>query len=194
MCSNFETVVALRMVQEHFGLSTVPDRYLKKENIRPTDEVWAIGPQKEVGTLQWGFSVDWSKQPLINARLETLLQKQTFADCVEKRCVVPATCWFEWRNAEGKKFKNRIALADTDLMGFGAIWREGKLCLLTKQAEDQVCKVHHRMPVIIPPAMVEAWCDPSLGTRRFVEPLLNEKGRPFSIEEERPKNEQFSLF
>lgn len=184
----------MRMVQDHFALSTVPDRYLKKDNIRPTDEVWAIGPHKEVGSLQWGFSVDWSKQPLINARLESLLQKQTFADCLDNRCVVPATCWFEWRNAEGQKFKNRIGLAQGGIMGFAAIWRGGQVCLLTKQADDQLSAVHHRMPVILPDALLGPWLDPLARTNRFVDELLQEKGRPFSIEEERPKNEQFSLF
>lgn len=194
MCSNFETVVALRMVQDQFALSTVPERRLKKDNIRPTDEVWAIGPHKKTAVLEWGFCVDWSKQRLINARLETLLQKQTFADCAENRCIVPATCWFEWRTQGQQKYKNRIALAEGQAMGFAAIWREGQVCLLTKHAVDQVRDIHHRMPVVLAQGLSDEWLDPSLDTRLFIDRLLHEKGRPFSIEEERPRNEQFDLF
>ena len=62
--------------------------------------------------LGWGLGVDWTAKPLINARAETLAEKRTFRPLLERRCLVPATAYFEWRKDGKARHKNRIRPED----------------------------------------------------------------------------------
>jgi len=73
-------------------------------DVRPTTKVPILMPMLEshgsaqVQAVRWGWRPSWMKGPLINARWETALEKSTFRQAVrERRCVVPAVAYYEWR-------------------------------------------------------------------------------------------------
>ena len=75
-------------------------------NIAPTQNALAIyqfEPGKPIGQyMHWGLIPSWSKDPkigqkMINARMETLTEKPSFrAPVKRKRCVIPASGFYEW--------------------------------------------------------------------------------------------------
>src|SRR3954447_6872101 len=80
-------------------------------NIAPTDPVLAIrrtaDRTREPGRLRWGLVPGrWSAgpgAPLINARAETIGRQPAFAESFrERRCLIPADGFYEWRG-EGER-------------------------------------------------------------------------------------------
>src|SRR5207244_12838913 len=57
--------------------------------------------------MKWGLVPSWAKEPktsfsTINARAETITQKPAFRKLLSgKRCLVPATGYFEWAASDG---------------------------------------------------------------------------------------------
>ena len=79
-------------------------------NIAPTDPVLAIRRDdaggRVPGRLRWGLVPGrWAERrsgpPLINARAETLQRQPAFAESFrERRCLIPADGFYEWRDDE----------------------------------------------------------------------------------------------
>ena len=78
-------------------------------NAHPTQKLPIIKPYTNGKALEinvWGITPEWSKKlknfkPLINARVETLMEKITFKNLVQtSRCLVPADGYFEWKKEE----------------------------------------------------------------------------------------------
>ena len=65
---------------------------------------------KALETLEWGLVPGWSKKlakfkPLINARVETLMDKVTFKKLIQtSRCLVIADGYYEWKKDGEKKY------------------------------------------------------------------------------------------
>ena len=101
-------------------------------NIAPTDPVLAIRRgergERELGRLRWGLIPGrWAERrsgpPLINARAETLERQPAFAESFrERRCLIPADGFYEWRDGESGKTPVWISLADGELFAFAGIW------------------------------------------------------------------------
>src|SRR6266576_3438557 len=95
-------------LEESAKLSEEP-RY----NIAPTDPLLTIrrtdGAKREAGRLRWGLVPGrWAEKrsgpPLINARAETLQHQPAFAVSFrERRCLIPADGFYEWRSDERGK-------------------------------------------------------------------------------------------
>ena len=76
-------------------------------DLRPTQSIQTLfsGQQGfEQMDASWGIKPTWSKQLLINAKAETDDQKLTFKQAFrERRCIVPCSGWYEWRNEGGPR-------------------------------------------------------------------------------------------
>ena len=112
-----------------------------------------------VETMRWGFTAPFDKKLLINARSETVREKKTFSDSVEKRrCVIPASGFYEWNK---QKTRYRFFSDDGELLLLAGIFREEpdgrKYTILTTDANDSMRPVHSRMPVIVRPEEIRTW-------------------------------------
>ena len=59
---------------------------------------------------KWGFPKWDGKGVIINARAESLNEKQMFKKLISSnRCIVPASYYFEWKQEEHKKDKYKIS-------------------------------------------------------------------------------------
>lgn len=118
--------------------------------------------QVQVAAMPWGFPAfsDRPKQLLINARSETVLEKNLFAESfIKRRCVYPTSGFFEW-SADKKKFifnyqqKNRPIY----IAGFYNFFnRQTHSILLTTQPNSSVAHVHDRMPLILEKKAIKPW-------------------------------------
>jgi len=184
MCSNYELHGTPRNVMQAFGMDEEPPMP-NKANLRPTDLSLIIGTGKTAFLQPWGLSVDWSKQPMINARSETLSEKPTFRGLLEHRCVVPASAYFEWRKTDdGKKLKNVISVPGLDVFGMAGLTDGERYTIITCAPAPAIAHIHNRMPVILPQAACEAW----LSTASFasVAEVLTPYDGKLQFEEETP--------
>ena len=146
-------------------------------NIAPTQPVPVLrddlAGRRELALVRWGLVPSWANDvaagaPLINARAETVAQKPAFRSAFKRRrCLIPADGFYEWRaRPDGPKQPYRIAMADDTVFAFAGIWEhwqsaEGSelesCAIITTEANDRLGDIHHRMPVILPPEIHDAW-------------------------------------
>lgn len=168
----------------------VPPRY----NIAPTQPVLAVRVsaqtrQREFTLFRWGLIPSWAKDPkmstrMINARAETAAEKPAFrAAFRRRRCLIPATGFYEWQKRKEGKQPYFITMQDGRPFAMAGLWEywlaadgsEIDSCaILTTQPNELVRPLHNRMPAIIHKADFDAWLDPSAPLE-----LLRHLLRPF---------------
>jgi putative SOS response-associated peptidase YedK len=99
------------------------------------------------------------------------------------RCLIPASCFFEWkRTGEKKKKPYCIRPKDEGLFAFAGLWEHlqdegvGKktdsCTIVTTRANEAVTELHDRMPVIIGEADFDLWLNRSVDDPEQLQPLL----------------------
>lgn len=96
---------------------------------------------------------------MINARSETISEKPSFKFAFkERRCIIPATGFYEWMKISGQKLPHRIYSEASQILGFAGIWEswkdeKGKIiqstAIITKKAFGKIARIHDRQPAII---------------------------------------------
>ena len=143
------------------------------DDIRPTQRVPVLleGPDRprRLGLMRWGWARDFAASGnLINARAEDMGSKKTFAEAVQRRrCLVPATSWFEWQAdpaaPKGKKTKHRLMPILDGPWALAGLWeaipgeKAGAVVVVTVAADPSVAAVHDRMPAIVRLEAALAW-------------------------------------
>jgi len=144
-------------------------------NICPTNSVGVItsdGGARRYRPMRWGFVPHWYKTPtdgplLINARAETIAEKPAFrAACRERRCLIPATGFYEWvKDAEGNRLPWYFTSPDDEPLVFAGIWQDWSrgedtltaCAIVTCPASDWMAETHHREPVSLAPEDWAKW-------------------------------------
>jgi putative SOS response-associated peptidase YedK len=101
-------------------------------NAAPTQPLPIIRPMQDSGRelviAGWGLIPNWLKKldakamSTINARCESVREKPTFRQSFERRrCIVPATGWYEWAPAGTKKVPVYHTVTSHP-MAFAGIW------------------------------------------------------------------------
>lgn len=165
MCGRFSLVTSKDKLQQQLPFLEIEKEPKPNYNIAPTQQTPVI-PNCDPTHLQlmtWGLVPFWDKvgKPsgkMINARSETVSEKPAFKRAFEqRRCLVPADSFYEWKKVDGKKVPYRIFLRNGNLMLFAGIWDEwtdGKKCLksfsiLTTHPNKEISLIHDRMPVVL---------------------------------------------
>ncbi len=95
--------------------------------------------------------------PIFNFRSEG----RRFGD--SKRCLVPATAFFEFTGKKYPKAKHRFSLKDAPFMAIAGIWREGagnhppSFAMLTTEPGPDVSPYHNRQVVVLRPEDWKSW-------------------------------------
>ena len=127
-------------------------------NAHPTQKLPIIKSYTNGRALEnydWGLIPSWAKdkkdfRPLINARLETLMEKVSFKKLIQtSRCLVLADGYYEWKRDEKQKIPYYFTRQDKELMFFAAIHQNNQFCIITREATDEIKEIHHREPLII---------------------------------------------
>jgi putative SOS response-associated peptidase YedK len=110
---------------------------------------------KALENCDWGIIPSWAKdkkdfKPLINARLETLMEKVSFKKLIQtSRCLVVADGYYEWKRENEKKTPFYFTRSDSNLIFFAAIHQNNQFCVITREATDKIKEIHHREPLIL---------------------------------------------
>jgi putative SOS response-associated peptidase YedK len=180
MCGRFTLQIPAELLAEIFGLAEpadLPARF----NIAPTQQVAVVRQLEEGGNrldlVKWGLIPSWAKDPsigsrMINARSETLEEKPAFrAAFKHRRCLVPASGFYEWETLGGKKIPRYLRLKGGEPMVFAGLWeswrapdgeRVDSCTILTTAANSLIEPLHTRMPVILRPRDFELWLNRNL--------------------------------
>lgn len=127
---------------------------------------------RELVQMQWGLIPHWTKNlksahPIINARAESLAEKSSFATLLKtKRCLIPASGFFEWKHEGARKIPFYMSVNDQPLFAFAGLYDEWQdpagtvlatYTIITTEPNSLLATVHNRMPVIVSPEHEEEW-------------------------------------
>ena len=127
-------------------------------NAHPTQKLPIIKSYtngRALENCEWGLIPSWAKdkrdfRPLINARLETLMEKVSFKKLIQtSRCLVVADGYYEWKRENKEKTPFYFTKTDSSLMFLAGLHQNNQFCIITKEATNAVKEVHHREPLII---------------------------------------------
>lgn len=160
------------------------DAIRKRYNIAPTQLAPVVRVRdgaRELTSLRWGLVPPWANAlsvgtRMINARAEGVEDKPAFRAAVRsRRCIVPATGFYEWKGVAGRKQPYAITLPDRALFGFAGLWETWRptvgdpvetFTIVTTDASTAVAEIHDRMPVILPREAEDAWLSGDPGEAR----------------------------
>lgn len=174
MCGRYTLLADELNILNEFGIDQPIDSYKPSYNIAPGQDVLAIihdGREKRAGYLRWSLVPSWAKDEkigykMINARSETALEKPSFKHLMaRKRCLIVADSFYEWKRNGKEKQPKRIQMSGRQLFGFAGLWdkwehdnKELYTCtILTKDANEFMEDIHHRMPIILPQGKEDEW-------------------------------------
>lgn len=171
MCGRFSIISNSKDLEEHYNLVNSGE-FINSYNVTPSSIIPVIrlnDKERELANCQWGFIPSWSKDPKIkpiNAKAETITEKPYFrAAFNNKRCLIPANGYYEWKGTRGNKQPYYFKLEDDRLFSFAGLWDHwqdetnsiNSCAIITTNANDLVKQIHHRMPVIINPDDYDEW-------------------------------------
>lgn len=136
--------------------------------------------------LRWGLIPSWAADPrigyrLINARMETVLDKPAFRDAIlRRRCLIPVTGFYEWRRDNDLRTPFCFSVRDGSAFALAGIWETWRTksetvescSILTTAASEILEDIHDRMPVILPPESYELWLNPPCQQREQISQTL----------------------
>ncbi|MGX9394074.1 SOS response-associated peptidase family protein (plasmid) [Nitrobacteraceae bacterium UC4446_H13] len=94
-----------------------------------------------------------------------------------RRCIVPASAFFEFTGKKYPKTKHRFTLKGFPITAIAAIWREGQgnhppaFAMLTTAPGPDVAPIHNRQVVVLRPQDWKAWLDLSKPEADLLQPL-----------------------
>lgn len=160
---------------------TADDPFEPSWNVAPTDPVTVVLQRddgRSVERVRWGLVPSWAKSARegarhINARAETVAESAAFRTSFRKRrCIVPADGFYEWQRV-GDKRKQPWFLGPHDddallaMAGLWAVWKDPQTgmwvpsaTVITTEANQEVGRLHDRMPVLLPRDAWATWLDP----------------------------------
>lgn len=200
MCGRFAVTHTIDEIQSIFEVDEVIGNLPEPSyNICPTHDIAIVVDRafekaadgsplgelsRQLHAARWGLVPRWAKSPtehapLINGRIETILEKPSFKDSVvRRRCVIPASGYFEWQvAADGSKQPFYINAGTDGMFAFAGLYEwwadptkpadDPKRWLLsattlTKNSAPELAHIHDRNPVLLSPETFEAWLDPHI--------------------------------
>ncbi len=178
MCGRYSITTPLDSVRTLFDVTSGLN-FQPRYNVAPTQDAPVVRLNREGGRaldmLRWGLVPAWAKDlaignKAINARGETVAEKPMFrAAFKDRRCLVVADGFYEWRKMEGGKQPYRITLADGGPFAFAGLWEHWRdrddpdaqpvetFTIVTTTASDAIAHIHPRMPVMLDPADHDQW-------------------------------------
>lgn len=196
MCGRFSITVEEDVLKKRFNIIIpLQETFFPRFNVAPTQNLPVITNQNqhEIQLFRWGLIPFWAKDSkigskLINARTETLAEKPSFKHALkERRCLVLADGFYEWKKVGKTKIPMRITLKNEEPFAFAGLWENWKnpsgefvrsFTIITTEANELMSGIHNRMPAILPRANEKDWIDNTISLERLYSLL-----RPFQSDE-----------
>ena len=175
MCGRY-SLVSTENIAARFDIQQQQLTLSPRYNVAPSQSMPVVvrnSPNRLV-EMQWGLTPSWSKEPraqfsTINARAETITKSPVFRGPFKsRRCLVPASGFYEWQRTERGKQPFCIRLKDEELFAFAGlydVWHDAdgnelhSYTVITTVPNELVASIHNRMPVILRQEDEDSWLD-----------------------------------
>lgn len=142
--------------------------------------------------FRWGLVPSWAKDvkigaKAINARAETVTEKPMFRAAFKtRRCLVPASGYYEWTGQSGAKQPYWIHTPAGELLMFAGLWELWRdngatqwlrtYTVITGKPGKVSGDIHDRQPVILPPDSWTDWLngDPEVARETLAQAIGND--------------------
>jgi putative SOS response-associated peptidase YedK len=191
MCGRY-TLEHVDDISERFRAQQIHLDLPSVYNIAPSLDLPVIveddGGERVVKLMQWGLIPRWQRMghpggvAPINARAESVAEKPMFRDLIRRRrCLVPATGFYEWQQVQRHKQPYFVTLKDEPLFAFAGIYDEidqggcgpiASYAVVTTRANARLAEIHNRMPVIVRPEHEGLWLSRQITDVEDVEPVM----------------------
>ncbi len=215
MCGRF-TLTHVYGFFTRFQLMDQQAQLTPRFNVAPTQEhpiIISHSPNQMI-MMRWGLVPFWAKDPkignrLINARAESVATRPAFRTSIKrKRCLVPATGFYEWKRVDNGKVPYYVHLKDDSLFSFAGLfdsWHAldgGQLetfTIITTTPNAMMGRIHNRMPVMLSQEDEELWLTkeplPDSELKRICKPYPARLMDAYEVSKEvnNPRNENQGL-
>ena len=214
MCGRFTLTTSREVLARAFDLDDAP-ALTPRFNVAPGQDVASVWQtpegRRELRPRRWGLVPHWARDArigsrLVNARAETAALKPAFRTALrQRRCLVPADGFYEWKAVPGRRRKQPyyLRLKGGGLFAFAGLYTladaqagaPATCAIITTTPNDLVASIHNRMPVILEPADEGRWTDARVTDPATVLPCLRPlpagrmEGYPVSTLVSSPGNE-----
>ena len=199
MCGGYALAEPTEVLEDVLHLDVIGENLPGPSwNIRPTNQVPIVvdtidtqtGTQlRRLESARWSLIPSWVKgEPpkfsTFNARSEDAASKASWRDAVKsKRCLVPASGYYEWVVEDGVKVPHYIH--SNNLIAFAGLyswWRAADsdpwiltATILTMPTVPELASIHDRNPVPLPEKFWDEWLNPAtVGTQEKVDAAVAE--------------------
>ncbi len=183
MCGRYASTLPPEMLAELFQTSGPLPNFPPTWNMAPTQTAPVIRRHPEtrerrIDVLTWGLVPHFTTDPKtarrpINARAETIATSGVFRAAVrDRRCIIPATAFYEWRDEPAGKQPFAIARQDGAPLALAGVWEswrnpDGEVlrtyAIVTTTANATMSLLHDRMPVILEAEDWPVWMGEAIG-------------------------------
>lgn len=199
MCGRFYLDADAEFLLNYYRIQYEPRVIVEHPIIYPTQNSPVIidsNGERRIGMMQWGFKIPGASKPIINSRAESIHEKRLFKEAYEKRrCIVPASGFFEWSDLTQQKPKPKyqVTVKDEPLMSMAGIYtksvaEDGQISwlftIVTREANEDMKVIHPRMPLILGNDALSAWLDIKTPLSQIDELLKTDIGKLNLIREQ----------
>ena len=215
MCGRYTGTKDLAELAKRIPFLSVGYFFAPRYNIAPTQSAPVISFQNnqlQLKMMRWGLIPKWAKDEsigsrLINARREGLEEKPSFKTALkERRCLIPADSFYEWKDVRGKKQPYRIMFKSGEIFCFAGVWERwvkpkrtddffvndideepnpdqiiDSFTIITTKANSTIQPLHDRMPLIVEPEHYDWWLDSRPGHEMYKSVLDHPREEPMKI-------------
>jgi putative SOS response-associated peptidase YedK len=170
MCGRYDTLIAREAYRSMFKAMRLPNwNFPPRYNVAPTDKVpiVRIDPRdgtREMALARWGLVPFWMKEFAEDSTHQcaegTVDKLPMFREAFEKRrCLIPATGFFEWEKRADRKQPWRFTREDGEPFAFAGLWEFAKIggeellstTIIVGEPNPLTAAIHDRMPVMLMP-------------------------------------------
>ena len=184
MCGRFTQNYTWDQVHDFLSVFGPPQNLRPRYNIAPTTTIDAVRPGesgRELVSMRWGLIPGWWKKTVkelpatFNARAESVAEKPMFRGAFkQRRCIIPASGYFEWTGEKGAKQPHLFTAADgSPILAFAGLWDRWRdpataedvlsCTMVVSGANAWMTPYHDRMPVLLTQPNFDAWLSGTSG-------------------------------
>lgn len=127
MCDLYNATTNVEAARKLFGVTNAPalpelgDIYPGRQTVA----VYERDGERLLAEVTWGFARSFAgkAKAINNVRAETIDEKPMWRRAfMERRCILPANWFVEWRGPKGQKIKYAFATLGGEPMGIAGVW------------------------------------------------------------------------
>lgn len=188
MCGRYTLNKTADDVAKRFNLDRVSNGLRPNYNVAPSQTMPVVieneNGDRQLEMMQWGIHRVLGKdlvKELINTRSDKAFGGFWRRTVLNRRCLIPATGFFEWKRAKDGKVPFFIHPKEIDLYSFAGIWDIWKrddghqvktYSIMTTEPNKEMKAIHNRMPVILHQEDEASWLESSNDDQEHLAQLL----------------------